>query len=102
MEPEESRRREWAQRFYDEMAALRFLPNSPTLMNAGTNQGMLAACFLLPIEDTLESIVSIAQAAATMQKFGNGTGFAFSRLRRHVNPDRVDGDSVGDRRRDRD
>ena len=76
----------WAQRFYDEMAALRFLPNSPTLMNAGTAQGTLAACFVLPVEDTLESIMATAQAAAMVQKFGGGTGFSLSRLRGEDEP----------------
>ena len=79
-------RAQWAQRFYDEMAALRFLPNSPTLMNAGTDRGTLAACFVLPIDDSLDSIMSNAQAAAMVQKWGGGTGFDFSSLRAEGEP----------------
>jgi ribonucleoside-diphosphate reductase alpha chain len=85
-EPTPELRAHWSQRFYDGMAALRFLPNSPTLMNAGTGRGTLAACFVLPVEDTLESIMSTAQAAAMVQKYGGGTGFDFSRLRAEGEP----------------
>ena len=86
VEPTAELREVWAQRFRDAMSSLRFLPNSPTLMNAGTGRGTLAACFVLPIEDTLESIMSTARATALVQKYGGGTGFDFSRLRGEGEP----------------
>ena len=67
--------------FYDIMAQLEFLPNSPTLMNAGTNQGTLSACFVLPLEDSMEDIMKAATHSAMVQKFGGGTGFALSKIR---------------------
>ena len=86
---------EWEERYYKVMSNLDFLPNSPCLMNAGTDNPMMSACFVLPIEDDMVSIMDAVKHAVMINKYGGGTGFSFSRLRPAGDPLSTGGTASG-------
>jgi ribonucleoside-diphosphate reductase alpha chain len=79
--PRGPRSAEIAEKFYELMTTLRFLPNTPALINAGTQLGQLFACFVIPVPDSLDGIFGAVRDAAKIQQTGGGTGFSFSHLR---------------------